>query len=179
MTSVTWGSPRPPPDAIDEARSKLSKWAESQQGTPYMEALRASELNRKIEDNNVDYHWADVKIFYDLPEKINSSRDNKQLHMAQYLRPYFDNAKQEVLIISPYFVPGTEGTSMLCDMQNRGVKVAVLTNSLASTDMPVVHAGYLRYRKQLLKCGVQIFEANMTFIGRDTKAMEYQLEAGR
>jgi putative cardiolipin synthase len=38
------------------------------------------------------------------------------------------------------------------------VKVRVLTNSLASTDVPAVHAGYQRYRRALLDAGVELYE---------------------
>jgi cardiolipin synthase C len=68
------------------------------------------------------------------------------------------SAKQELLIISAYFVPGDDGMNLFRDLVAHGVKVRVLTNSLASTDSPVVHIGYSRYRKQLLKLGVELYE---------------------
>ena len=43
-------------------------------------------------------------------------------------------------------------------MRRRGVAVSVLTNSLASNDVPTVHAGYARYRRALLRAGVGLFE---------------------
>jgi putative cardiolipin synthase len=42
------------------------------------------------------------------------------------------------------------------------VKVRVLTNSLASTDVPAVHAGYQRYRRALLDAGVELYELKPT-----------------
>jgi putative cardiolipin synthase len=38
------------------------------------------------------------------------------------------------------------------------VRVRILTNSLASTDVPLVHAGYARYRPQMLACGIELHE---------------------
>jgi putative cardiolipin synthase len=61
--------------------------------------------------------------------------------------------QQRLDIISPYFVPGAVGTEMLADMARRGVQVRVLTNSLASSDERVVHAGYLKRRMDLLRAG--------------------------
>ena len=61
-------------------------------------------------------------------------------------------------IVSPYFVPGTEGTSMLTEMARRGVKIRVLTNSLAASDESVVHAGYMKRRRDLLLAGVALYE---------------------
>ena len=40
----------------------------------------------------------------------------------------------------------------------KGAKVTILTNSLAANDVPLVHAGYARYRQPLLKAGVQLWE---------------------
>jgi hypothetical protein len=62
------------------------------------------------------------------------------------------------LIISPYFVPGPRMLAIYQELHRRGVRVRVLTNSLASNDAPAAHAGYARYRKDLLAAGVQIYE---------------------
>ncbi len=67
-------------------------------------------------------------------------------------------SRQELLIISPYFVPGPDMLQAFAAARSRGVKVRVLTNSLASNDAPVAHAGYARYREKLLAMGVDIYE---------------------
>ncbi|MEH6593392.1 MAG: phospholipase D family protein [Halioglobus sp.] len=175
----TLGEPMPSASEIATARENLNQWAASQESSAYIKALKSSDLNQKIEAKSLQFHLADVEIFYDQPEKITASRDKKELHMSQYLAPYFQNARSEVMIISPYFVPGKNGTRILCDMRQRGVNVNILTNSLASTDVSVVHAGYLRYRKKLLKCGVNLFEANSKLVMRDPVAEIYQEEGGK
>ena len=63
-----------------------------------------------------------------------------------------------MLVISPYFVPGTGGTAQLRDLVRRGTSVSVLTNSLAATDVAAVHSGYSRYREALLEGGVKLYE---------------------
>lgn len=73
------------------------------------------------------------------------------LHMGQA-------AREEVLIASSYFVPRPLGTEFLVSLRQRGVRVRILTNSLAATDVPIVHAGYARYRPDLLAAGVELFE---------------------
>ncbi|MEJ8823869.1 phospholipase D family protein [Variovorax humicola] len=67
-------------------------------------------------------------------------------------------AQKDLLIISPYFVPGTEITQAFAALQARGIRVRVLTNSLASNDAPVAHVGYARHREALLKLGVDLYE---------------------
>lgn len=67
-------------------------------------------------------------------------------------------AKREVLLISPYFVPGRAGLALLLDLVARGVQVSVVTNSLAATDVVAVHGGYMKYRRPLLRAGVVLHE---------------------
>ncbi|MDE2094787.1 MAG: phospholipase D family protein, partial [Burkholderiales bacterium] len=66
--------------------------------------------------------------------------------------------KKDVLIISPYFVPGDRGVAMMRSLVRRGVRIRILTNSLATTDAAIVHIGYSHYRVPLLKMGVDLRE---------------------
>ena len=74
------------------------------------------------------------------------------------MRPLVEGARREVILVSPYFIPGERGLGVLCDLTRRNVRVRVLTNSLASTDVPVVHSGYAQYRPRLLACGIEVHE---------------------
>ena len=67
-------------------------------------------------------------------------------------------ARRELLVISPYFVPGPDMMAAFQGARDRGVRVRVLTNSLASNDAPVAHVGYARHRETLLKMGVELYE---------------------
>lgn len=70
----------------------------------------------------------------------------------------FDRARSELNIVSPYFVPGKDMKQALAAATARGVKVRVLTNSLASNDAVAAHAGYARHREELLGMGVELYE---------------------
>ena len=67
-------------------------------------------------------------------------------------------AKRDLVIVSPYFVPGDQIMNAFSEARQRGVRVRVLTNSLASNDAPLAHAGYAHHRKQLLGIGVELYE---------------------
>jgi putative cardiolipin synthase len=67
-------------------------------------------------------------------------------------------AQHEVLMLSPYFVPHDAGVKLLGGLTQRGVRVAIVTNSLASTDAVAVQAGYNPYRIPLLRAGVELYE---------------------
>jgi cardiolipin synthase C len=66
--------------------------------------------------------------------------------------------EREVLLVSPYVVLTGGMRSLLEDYARRGVEVALLTNSLGSTDVTFAHALYERDRHALLTTGVQLHE---------------------
>ncbi len=74
-------------------------------------------------------------------------------------------ARRDLLIISPYFVPGPDMKKAFADARSRGVRVRVLTNSLASNDAPIAHAGYARHRPDLLAMGVDLYEMRSELTG--------------
>jgi len=77
-----------------------------------------------------------------------------RLLVAQAIR----QAKRELVVVSPYLIPGPAGVAGLAALRQRGVQVTVLTNSLAATDEPMVHVGYRKYRVALLREGVALYE---------------------
>ena len=70
----------------------------------------------------------------------------------------FRTARAEVLVVSPYFVPMPRMIDALADASRGGARVSVMTNSLATTDEPLVHHGYARYRGALLQMGAALYE---------------------
>ncbi len=139
---------------------ELRAFINTKEAARYISALHNSQLAEQIKNQNIDYFLGDAKILVDHPDKITSSRDANELHLAAQLEPYFQNVKKELMIVSPYFVPGREGVDLLAKLVKKGVRVVVLTNSLESNDVMVVHAGYSRYRKALLRSGVELYEMN-------------------
>jgi putative cardiolipin synthase len=77
------------------------------------------------------------------------------------LRPTILAAKQELAVISPYAVPGRKGLAFFRELRRRGVRVILVTSSLAATDAVPVHAACSRYRKELLRMGVQLYELKL------------------
>jgi cardiolipin synthase C len=73
-------------------------------------------------------------------------------------RAYLATARQEVLISSPYFIPDREFVRELGELIDRGVRVAIVTNSLASNNHAVAHTGYKHWRKAVLELGVELYE---------------------
>lgn len=104
------------------------------------------------------WFWGPARLVADQPAKIEVDHDAPELRIGPDLKQMIDGSGVEVNLISPYFIPGDEGTRYLTRLAQRGITVRVLTNSLASTDEPAVHSGYSRYRHDLLAGGVQLYE---------------------
>ncbi len=151
---------RPSEDELQKLEEKIIAFMEEQQTSNYMTALLNSDLSNKLRDNDVTYYWGEAAVVVDHPDKITSSRDASELHLVTQLAPYFDSIEKELIIISPYFVPGHEGVQFFKSLTDKGVRVKILTNSLSSNDVAIVHAGYARYREDLLQCGVELYEMN-------------------
>jgi putative cardiolipin synthase len=151
---------RPSEDAIKKMRKDLADFAEQQNDTEYVKALKNSDLANRMRAGEVQYHYGNTVVVYDHPEKISSDRGVTELHLMTQLAPHFNNIKKELIIFSPYFVPGDEGVDFFERLIRKGVTVKIITNSLASNDVGIVHAGYSKYRKALLRAGVELYEMN-------------------
>ena len=103
--------------------------------------------------------WADVSFLSDAPGK-NSGSDGlggggeSTYHLIDAVR----NARESVLIQSPYLILPEGGIELLGELTNKGVRVQISTNSLASTDNIQAFSGYQRQRQDILKAGVEIYE---------------------
>ncbi len=91
--------------------------------------------------------WVPATVLADRPAKIASEASpDEEVTIANDITALMSSAKQELIMISPYFVPGKDGVAMMRKLVGRGVHIRILTNSLASTDSPLVDIGYARYR---------------------------------
>ena len=150
----------PTPQEIEQKHQQLEKFIAQQADSAYLQSLRNSDLANTLRQGRVRYHWGESHVIYDQPEKLQHDFDQTQYHLAPMLEPYFDGVTQELIIFSPYFVPGKSGTAFLRQLCEQGVRVRILTNSLASNDVAIVHSGYAKYRKKLLQAGIELYEMN-------------------
>jgi phosphatidylserine/phosphatidylglycerophosphate/cardiolipin synthase-like enzyme len=122
-------------------------------------AESADFLSHEIDTGFLDLRWVPATVLADRPAKIASETSPEEEEtIANDIAALMRSAQQEVIVISPYFVPGKEGIALLRSLVRRGVHIRILTNSLASTDAPLAHIGYARYRVELLHLGVDLSE---------------------
>ena len=99
--------------------------------------------------------WAPAHVVYDDPASI---RDPSRRVMHTLLFQRFERLQTELLIESAYFIPLDRGVAKLKELVDRGVRVRVLTNSLASNDVIAAFAGYSKRRKALVRGGIELYE---------------------
>src|SRR6202166_475282 len=121
--------------------------------------LNADWLEGELKSGRLHLVWVPATVLADRPAKIASeSSPGEEDTIANNLAALMRSATQELIVISPYFVPGKDGVALFAKLVDQGVHIRILTNSLASTDSPLVHNGYSRYRVALLKLGIELSE---------------------
>lgn len=150
------------PEQFTAQRAALAAHHETAKASEYAQSLRDSEIARQIRNRSLTYDWGKATIIEDHPDKVATSASETETHLAPQLREVVAKTKNELFLVSPYFVPGKEGVELLADVRKRGVRVVVITNSLASTDGIPVHSKYQHYRKPLIEAGIELYEIKPT-----------------
>jgi len=151
---------KPTPADLEKLRQDLREFDHQAGDSPYVRALRDPQQRQElIADTPQPIEVRDVRVLVDDPSKVGTSEQGlRASQVLDGLSTVMSEAQHELLIVSPYFVPGKQGARGLSAAAQRGVRVVVLTNSLDATDVVAVHVGYARYRKELLKSGVELYE---------------------
>jgi len=165
--------PDDPDAALVALREKLAAEMVAVEQTPYGEAV-VKKMDQFIDDEDDLFSWAPYTLAVDSPDKSDKKRAAEAASIVTPLRESILGAESEVLIISPYFVPRKTGEEVFLDMEQRGVDVRVITNSLAANNQKTVHGGYAPSRKPLLAGGVELYEvrADAAFKGSELTASE-------
>jgi putative cardiolipin synthase len=144
-------------EGLAALRADLATYVEANRDSPYI-AHAGSRLAEESASGRYDFSWGKAHLLYDDPSKISRAPEVTEGHLMPQFSGIGSQIGQELLIISPYFIPGKTGVAWLRGLVERGVRVTVLTNSLAATDVGVVHSGYQRYREALLEGGIVLYE---------------------
>jgi putative cardiolipin synthase len=99
------------------------------------------------------FHPGSSKVIYDTLEGEGISQK-----MTTIIPEFSKTAKNELLIVNAYLIPDELMINEARDLIQKGVKIKVLTNSLASQDVPAVNSHYGPWRKQILDAGIELYE---------------------
>jgi len=162
-------------------------------GTPEPEApppndiLGYGPIAAELEAGKVGLIWADAQAYADNPDKVIGrvstygaapidDVDSVRYNVIEMMR----RARKDVVITSPYLIPGEAGIETFRNSTERwGVKYTLVTNSLAATDEPVVHTGYRRYRPEMLKLGMNLYELSPQKVSRSLRLGRFSSSIGR
>lgn len=138
-----------PPASISVVPGSSDYLARIASGEPYGSFLSGTE----------PLTWTDARLIYDSPDKryIVQRLERGRL-MSQAVEEEIGRAREETLILSPYFVPSDHELSLLQTQAGRNTQVKVLTNSLEAAPSLAAQSGYDKLRKQLVRSGVRLYE---------------------
>ena len=131
---------------------------------PAIDVLGYGPLSEDFDAGQVGLQWGKARAFSDPPEKLLSKTPKIafETSVTNNVMMQVWQAKSDLVLTSPYMIPGDRGMASIRNLEKEKVKVTVITNSLAATDEPLVHNGYARYRPAMLEAGVDLYELSPT-----------------
>jgi putative cardiolipin synthase len=96
-----------------------------------------------------------ISVTCDTPDP---SPDTERTQVIEALRSAVDSAKRDVVVITPFFVPSDVDIEWYQQLVDRGVRLRVLTNSLASNQGTISNSGLKKQRPKLVNAGVELHE---------------------
>jgi putative cardiolipin synthase len=189
-----WNSPQAyPVEAIlgesadrDEARRSFDHLVDDGEqmrsvALPPSDILGYGPISDDLDGGRLGLVWGTAVAFADQPGKVmaTSAEAARSMSAEMNVMDRVMEAKSEVVISSPYFIPGSIGVQAFGDLRKRNVKVTILTNSFAANDVPLAHTGYARYRVALLRTGIDLYELSPTRIQHNERLMLPGASLGR
>jgi len=147
-----------PSGASDRLLARFAAVRASAEAQRYLEAVRTTPFVSDLLEGGLDLEWTTAWHVQDHPAKTRRDDPAEQVLLLPRLLREVGEPEKCLDLVSPYFVPMSDGSEHLAAMARRGVRVRVLTNSLEATDVGAVHAGYAKRRKRLLRAGVKLYE---------------------
>jgi cardiolipin synthase C len=139
---------------------ELRRFATETQGPHAEYARRKQEFIKRLL-TGADLIWAKGEAVSEPPVRGSPDATKPGQTQSAILRTLANVRKEvtkEVVMVMAYYIPGKRGLEVVSELTARGVRVRVLTNSLASTDVIAVHSSYSRYRPALLAAGIELYE---------------------
>ena len=124
----------------------------------------------------LDPYIADAQLLTDDPDKLLEKISDETQIVVNKMREVLAGAEKEIIIFTPYFIPRERGLKLIRKLSEKGIRIIILTNSLATNNHTSVHSAYSSYRKDLLRAGVELWEARADAAKFTSVEGETQLE---
>lgn len=145
------------PDSIEKLRHTFASVRNDPKSAAYLASLRDTKLGAQLESRTLAFEWTQAQLVSDDPAKTLDTDGKSDLLLLPRMLETVGTPTEQLDLVSPYFVPMEQGTNDIAALSAK-VRVRILTNSLESTDVGAVHAGYAKRRKSLLRAGVELYE---------------------
>jgi cardiolipin synthase C len=148
------------PEALARLTQRAARAVAEAPNHRFAAELRNDETVQRLLAGDWPLEWtASYRFVADDPAKATGKKSGlRGSDVLAVLAPAMKAAQRQITVISPYFVPGKDGTKFLTEQVSRGAEVRVLTNSLAANDVAMVYGGYSKSRPDLLAGGVKLWE---------------------
>jgi putative cardiolipin synthase len=144
----------PSEEALPAQKQRLYRHVEALTDYPYPVEKDGSVVRARLESARQRLIWAPAKALYDAPEKLETGDEAVADDLIRLGRA----KEHEVMIEAAYVIPGPAGVERVRRNHQRGIRQRLLTNSLATNDVGAAHAGYARYRADLVRNGLELYE---------------------
>ncbi len=150
---------------------------------PMMERLRSAPLVARFPLQPQDWRAAFAKLLHRLHPGTTRllsdvpSGDALRHRMPQAIRRLIATTREELLILNAYIIPDQEAVDVFRSLTRRGIRVKIITNSLASQDVTAVNSHYKFWRRSLIEAGVELYEVRPDAAIRATVANTAPIEA--
>jgi len=148
----------PGPEGTALLRERIASARADPVSEAFLEAVRTAPFVQELLARRLAMEWTPATLIHDDPAKTGGTTDAPGVLLFPELVRTMGRPEKSLDMVSPYFVPGEEGAEGLAALARRGVRVRILTNSLASSEASVVYSGYAKRRIDLLRAGVELFE---------------------
>lgn len=146
------------PDKLAAKYEELKQEMAATGDSVYADAVN-TDVIRKLDTMEIRPFIAPARLIVDDPQKLLEDVDEQHQIVANELREIFREAEDEIIILTPYLIPRKEGIALVNELRAKGIRITIVTNSLATNNHTAVHSSYASYRKDLLKAGVELWEA--------------------
>jgi putative cardiolipin synthase len=194
-----WNSPMvfdlhaivPPSDDADILRARFDSATgplatPPPEAPPHTDVLGYGPLTDELDAGRLGLIWASATAYADPPNRLKGMGASyalvplEDVESVRYnVLDLIRSARKDVVLTSPYLIPGERGMALFAEQRQRDVKIKVLTNSLAATDEPLVHVGYRKYRTRMLKLGIDVYELSPVRVQRASRLGMFAKSQGR
>ncbi len=148
------------PAALEKLRAQVKAYEPTEGQQRFLEELKQDDEVQRLVAGDWPMEWsAKYRFISDDPLKaLGQGGGVAGSQVLTLLGPAVKSSQANLKVLSPYFVPGKQGTQVFVDTAKAGSDVRILTNSLAANDVAAVYGGYSEWRRPLLEGGVKLWE---------------------